>query len=440
MKILLRYKLSTDRQGFKTSQNYRNFALVALAFFFVCLVPIFPLRAQAPVSDAPAEDEALFREARRLYLEKNFESALSKLQEASSIDKDNSAVWMLMGKAQEQLDRNNEAQISFGMAATTLQKELKAVKDHKARRVTLLRILQTISQLEDIPDETLEYIAQFRQLDPDSSPYVEALAVRAHFQQAHYEKVTELGGKLLDKKTKGVNKQQMHYFMAESAYQLEKYELAGEHYQQMESEMYLKKLAHLNPERFYHMGYAYFFFYDWEKSHEYLQRALLMRPDYTRARVFFNNVIKEEANKQEAIKHSHTRIIQIDERVHDAKYYGDLTRLYLLEENYRKAVVAADSCLSINPDYLESQYLQGIAYYKKHENDEAIATFESLVQKSEGIVKEEKKYQYYFALGMAYNRAEPEKAPAAFRQARHGIYKEAAEHELKKLHTYSQSH
>lgn len=403
-------------------------------FFFVCLFPILQLTAQAP--DPPTEDEALFRESRRLYRQKKFEPAIAKLQQASSIDKDNSAVWMLMGKAQEKAGQDNEAQVSFGMAASTLQKELEAVKDHRARRTTLLRILQTISQLEHLPEETLDYIAQFRQLDNTANlARVDALAIRAHFQQQQFDNVIALGNRLLNKKTKGIDTQQLHYLMAEAAYQREDYALAGRHYQQISSATYLKKLDHLNPERFYHLGYAYFFFYDWEQSHNYLQRALLMRPDYTRARVFFNNVLAEEADKQKAIKHSRTRILQLDERAHDAKYYGDLTRLHLLEESYHKAVVAADSCLSIDPDQLDVHYLQGIAYYKKQENDEAIDTFEQLVEKVTRTTDEEKKYQYYFALGMAYNRAEPEKAPAAFRQAQYGIYKEAAGYELEKLST-----
>ncbi|MGF1534820.1 MAG: tetratricopeptide repeat protein [Bernardetiaceae bacterium] len=398
-----------------------------IRFFIGLLVISFIHTVQSYAQDDNAT-ETLFLNARKHFTQKQYNEALKFLQEASELSPEKSAVWLMLGKTQEQLGRDREAQISFGIAASTLQTELEQSEDHKNRRAILLRILQTYDQLETLPKETLGYIKEIRKIDKDISPKLALLEVKAHFQANNFDKAIQLGEPLLQQHKDRLDVDQLRYLIIEAAAAKADFVTVGKHYKEIKNEKYLQKLQYISPDHWYALGYAYFFFYEWTQGHQFLERALQVNPEYTKARVLFNNLLQQEEERKEAISHSHKRIIELDERVHDAKYFGDLSRLYLLENNYRAAVRAADSCLAIAPESFEVLYLKGIAYYKNKENDEAIATFEELIQHTAGRVPEEKKYQYYFALGMAYKRAQPEKAPLAFEQAQ-GMYADAARYE-----------
>ncbi|MEM6298124.1 MAG: tetratricopeptide repeat protein [Bacteroidota bacterium] len=380
------------------------------------------------------QQEDLFLEARKLYAQKKYEAALPLLEEASKKDKHNSAVWMLLGRTQDQVGQTQAAQESYGLAASALQKELEQVNEHKVKKKTLLRILQTFAQLDVLPKETLGYIEEYREMMHGNVPLkLEELKARTLFEQKKHEETVALVQELLKKEEaeqKSLDMQLLYYLIVESSYQKDDFEIIGKYFSSIESEKYKAKLVHLDPENYYELGYAYFFLYDWDKSHEFLSRALQIKPDYTVARVFFNNLLARQADRKDAITHSHARILHHQEREHDAKYYGDLTKLYILEENYKAAIRVADSCLSITPDNFDIKYLQGVAYLKDIQNDEAIVTFEELVEATEGKVPEEKEMQYFFALGKAYQRAEPEKAPKAFAHIVNGIYVRAAKLEL----------
>lgn len=409
---------------------------------FLCLwgFTAFSTQAQTKAVDA---SQAVFAQARQLYAAKQFGQVVSLLEDACAHQPENSSLWMLLGKAHEELGNNKEAQISFGKAAAALQHSLEGIEEEDAKRLALLRVLQTFAQLEVLPVETLDYIAELRRIDPKVSPKVRELEVRVYFQQNQFEKARQIAQKLLEMpnlERNKVDKQYLYFTILESSYRLDDFQTIGKYYQELEDESYKEQLAHIDPERYYQLGYAYFFMYDWTKSHEFLQRALHIEPNYVRARVFFNNLLTQEEDRRKAIEHSKTRIVQLEERAHDAQYYGDLTRLYLLEEKYSAAARAADSCLSIDPQKLEVHYLKGVAYYKNQENDEAIATFEELVAKLTQEQPQEWKAQFYFALGMAYKRAEPEKAPEAFEKARQGLYAEAAKLELSELNAFSYQH
>jgi tetratricopeptide (TPR) repeat protein len=116
---------------------------------------------------------------------------------------------------------------------------------------------------------------------------------------------------------------------------------------------------------------------DNDKSKEYIDKALLLKPDYTDARFLLVQIETNSGDLPTAIK--------------QAEYAGQLSpndetiffRLGLLRYNnsdYTGAVSAFEKAITLNPNYLDARYFLGQAYQKVGRNDDALQQYQILTK------------------------------------------------------------
>lgn len=313
-------------------------------------------------------------------------------------------------------------------------------KDEKIK--AKMRIVQIYEENDLNQKEFEAHLNDLKAVANVTHPKVLAAEAKLLYKNKSYDKAKETAEQALKMLDKGADKrgeyENLYFVYVMSGIMLKNYSAVSRYVDSIKSENYLKEYAKVGHEYYYSLGYAYFFSYELEKSLEFLNIALAIKPDYNAARIFLNQVENKNAPKLWAIEATKLKLVEkmaeSNSRLEQGDYYNNLARLYLHEKKYQLAARAADSCLNILPNNLEAWYLKGISEYKQNNNDEAIDDLETLIQKA--VVQKANPVsmaRYYFMLGLAYKRIESKKTESAFQKAKFDIYENAALYEIRKM-------
>ncbi|AFM03750.1 tetratricopeptide repeat protein [Bernardetia litoralis DSM 6794] len=365
------------------------------------------------------------------YLEqlKNIPKAVELYKEAIKIDKTNFEANYRLGFLYEKVDSIQQA---FDFYKTAL---LYAPTTPKTEKNTILtRLIFLSDNIKKYDKEALKYANQYlknEQIDNIPAPVALSLA-NIFYQNTEYEKAQKLTKSILEKTNSNAYPiQKAAFIYTNCAFRLQDLDGMKTYYARIKDEKLKLELENTAPLYYYNLGYVYFFMYDFDKSLRYLKTALTIKPDYSPAQIFINQVEGRKDDKSDVINFLRRKVEYSKEK--NAAYYADLTRLYVHEKRYNEAIKVADSCLRLEPNRHDVYFLEALSNYKTARDKEGINVLKQLFIAFPKLENEDHS-KYYFLLGLLYKRSKNYgEAKKAFKQAGRGIFEDAAQWELSKL-------
>ncbi len=366
-----------------------------------------------------------------LYLEqlKNISKAVELYKEAVEIDETNFEANYRLGLLYEKVDSIEQAFSYYEMALLHVPKT-----EEKAKNEILGRIIILSDEANKFDEETLKYANGYLKSEEITTipPPVALSLANILYQNTDYSTAQELTKAILEKTNSNAYPIQKAAFIYTScAFRLQDMEAMTTYYARVKDEKLKTELENTAPQYYYNLGYVYFFLYDFDKSLRYLKTALIIKPDYSPAQIFLNQVEARKDDKSDVINFLRRKVEHSKEK--NAAYYADLTRLYVHEQRYNEAIKVADSCLMLEPNKHEIYFLEALSNYKTVRDKEGIVVMEKALKKFPKLENEDRS-KYYFLLGLCYKRIKNYgEAKKAFEEAERGIFKDAANWELKSI-------
>lgn len=370
-----------------------------------------------------------------LYLEqlKNIPKAVELYKQAIKIDKTNFEANYRLGLLYEKVDSTSQA---FSYYETALAHVPNNQKDEK--NTILSRLIFLSDEEKKYDKKTLEYANEyFTSVNIETIPPPVALSLaNILYQNTEYEEAQKLTKTILEKSNSNSNPypiQKAAFIYTSCAFRLQDLDAMTTYYVRIKDEKLREELENTAPQYYYNLGYVYFFMYDFDKSLRYLQTALIIKPDYSPAQIFINQVEARKDDKSDVINFLRRKVEFSKEK--NAEYYADLTRLYVHEKSYNEAIKVADSCLKLEPNRHEVYFLAALSNYKTVRDKEGIVVLTELFKKFPKL-KNDDRSKYYFLLGLFYKRMKNYgEAKKAFEQAKRDIFEDAASWELKTVNS-----
>lgn len=364
-----------------------------------------------------------------LYLEqlKNVPKAVELYKEAVKIDNTNFEANYRLGFLYEKIDSTSQAFTYYETALSYVPSSQEAEKN-----TILSRLIFLSDNSQKYDKKSLAYTETYLKSENiEIIPAPVALAVATIlYQNSKYEDAQKLTKTILEKTNSDAYPIQKAAFIYTScAFRLQDFDGMTTYYARIKDEKLKAELENTAPQYYYNLGYVYFFMYDFDKSLRYLKTALTIKPDYSPAQIFTNQVEVRKDDKSDVINFLRRKVEYSKEK--NAGYYADLTRLYVHEQSYNEAIKVADSCLQLEPNRQDVYFLQAIANYKTLRDKEGIVIIQKALIKFPKIENEDRS-KYYFLLGLFYKRIKNYgEAQKAFEQAKRGVFEDAANWELK---------
>jgi tetratricopeptide (TPR) repeat protein len=297
-----------------------------------------------------------------------------------------------------------------------------------------VRLLKLLMDKEDYSPENLKHLQEFEALGLPYTGDAARYATALYLLNGKGEKAEEAALSAIEhlSEEQKESAEQLYITYLKAAHANAHYSQMADYIDGVITEEGKAAISTISHEHYYNLGYAYFFALELEKSRMYLERALEIKPDYTSARIFLNQVGAKEADKTYAIEHLRFLIAKEETPRRKADHFRELSRLYLHQKKYPDAIRAADSSLYIVEGNHKALFIKALAAYKTNDNDDAITLLEE-VTKHTNHLNEETRSRYFFSLGLAYLRLEDARAEKAFNHARYGTYQDAVDLELEEL-------
>ena len=368
-----------------------------------------------------------------LYLEqlKNIPKAVELYQEAVKMDKTNFEANYRLGFLYEKVDSVEQAFSYYEMALLYVP-----ISREEEKKTILGRIIILSDETKKFDKQILKYTDEYlKNEDIENVPPPIALSLATIFyQNLEYEKAQKLTKSVLEKTNSNAYPIQKAAFVyTNCAFRLQDMEGMATYYSRIKDEKLKEEIENTAPKYYYNLGYVYFFMYDFDKSLRYLKTALIIKPDYSPAQVFINQVEGRKDDKSDVINFLRKKIEQSKDR--NGSYYADLTRLYVHEKRYNEAIKVADSCLQLEPNRQDVYFLEALANYKTLKDKEGIKVIQKALKKFSKLENEDRS-KYYFLLGLFYKRIKNYgEAEKAFQEAKREIFEDAAHWELKSVNS-----
>ena len=365
------------------------------------------------------------------YLEqlKNIPKAVELYKEAIKIDKTNFEANYRLGILHEKVDSIPQA---FSYYETALSHVSSSNKEEKS--IILGSIIILSDQVSKFDKKTLGYATDYLKSEDINNipPPIALCLANILYQNSDYETAQKLTKAILEKTSSNAYPIQKAAFIYTScAFRMQDLEEMKTYYARIKDEKLKTELENTAPQYYYNLGYVYFFLYDFDRSLRYLQTALIIKPDYSPAQIFINQVEGRKDDKSDVINFLRRKVEYSKER--NANYYADLTRLYVHEKRYNEAIKMADSCLFLEKNKHEIYFLKALSNYKTVRDKEGIVVLKELFKQFPKLENEDRS-KYYFLLGLCYKRMENyAEAQKAFQEANREIYQDAANWELKSV-------
>ncbi len=366
-----------------------------------------------------------------LYLEqlKNIPKAVELYKEAIKIDKTNFEANYRLGLLYEKIDSVSQA---FSYYETALAHVPNNQKEEK--NTILGRLIVLSDESKKFDKQTIKYADDyFKSEEIDKIPPPVALSLaNILYQNSEYADAQKLTKTILEKaNTNPYPIQKAAFIYTSCAFRLQDLDAMTMYYARIKDEKLKEELENTAPQYYYNLGYVYFFMYDFDKSLRYLKTALIIKPDYSPAQIFINQVEARKDDKSDVINFLRRKVEFSKEK--NGEYYADLTRLYVHEKSYNEAIKVADSCLKLEPNRHEVYFLAALSNYKTVRDKEGIVVLTELFKKFPKL-KNDDRSKYYFLLGLFYKRLKNYgEAEKAFEQAKRDIFEDAASWEITKL-------
>ncbi len=257
------------------------------------------------------------------------------------------------------------------------------------------------------------------------------LEARTAFVVGEYSMAQKAAANAAEAESK--NYDEAYYLHIAASHELKNYEAMGRYIDQIKSDVYKNKVKSIDYEYYYNLGYAYYHAYELDLSSHFIDISLKIKPTYLNAVQYHNLIEKKSADKTRDISHVNHKLLGANYTTHDAGYYFDLTRLYLHEKKYTKAIHTADSCFRADRQNGEVLFLKAIAQYKHHHGQDAIKTLAQLLEMPYCLDKDNRDKVLFTQANIFRHLHQPDRAREQLNAISEGLYKAAANYELAHL-------
>jgi len=369
-----------------------------------------------------------------LYLEqlKNIPKAVELYKEAIKIDKTNFEANYRLGVLYEKIDSVSQAFSYYETAVLYVP-----ISKKEEKNMILSRLIVLCDEAKQKDKKTIEYANEYfknENIETISVPVAVSLA-NILYQNSDYQNAQKITKVILEKATSNAYAiQKAAFIYTNCAFRLQDTDAMTTYYGRIKDEKLKEELENTVPQYYYNLGYVYFFMYDFDKSLRYLNTALTIKPDYSPAQIFINQVEARKDDKSDVINFLRRKVEFSKEK--NAAYYADLTRLYVHEQRYNEAIKMADSCFMLEQNKQEVYFLKALSNYKTVRDKEGISVLIELFKQFPKLENEDRS-KYYFLLGLFYKRIKNYgEAQKAFLQAKRGVFEDAVNWELKSVSSY----
>jgi tetratricopeptide (TPR) repeat protein len=422
----------------------------------------------APMQGQPASD-VLYEEAEALRKQEKYREAIARYDAAIAEDRKNYRYYFQKGRCQFQIDDYAGAKTSLhaaieegkeftpasayyllGKVYRTLEQETEALKyfqvaadrEPDQRRKSQYQLLLVQSLIEQQDYEVAErYLIQAEASDGDNARVLYYHAQLAAAQkdwpltQRYYEqalRTTEL------REATPEGRAEYYFGLGVALIEQGEEEKAQQAFDRAKfgriRPLVMEYLNARNPGQFYRLAVSYYVNEEFAISEQYLQKLLKIHPTYANAFALQARMAEQTHRFPDAISLYQQAIKLETDSTDRAKTSMQLAKLYLDLDNPAAALQSVAAAVASDRRSLGSPtllYVKARAEYLSGRHREAVATFDRLLQTK---LAPRQQAAYSFMQGMAAKQAkQTEKAIAAFKGARYGPFKPAAEAELEAL-------
>lgn len=186
-----------------------------------------------------------------------------------------------------------------------------------------------------------------------------------------------------------------------------------------------------SPKFFYQKALSYYLAGQFDESQAELNRALELQNDFSAAYMLMGKMSKKQGNYTQAISHYQSAASMEQDPRRKTKLQVMLANMQLDAGDYSGALSTSNELLTGQGNNPRIMYLKALSQYHMGQYGSSITTLESML--GNPSLDNKSKAQYNFALGMAAKNTDVDKAKNAFKNAMYGPFKPAAKNELDQL-------
>ena len=383
----------------------------------------------------PSNYKYYFAKGKCEYKLKDYENAKESFKFTVDYRQDYSPAYSLLAKIYRKEAATNKDAI--GEAIYYYEQAAKYEKND-SRKATYLMLLVNLLLKEDRAYDARRYLEDAREINPDNPQILyytaEIAASDEDWQSARrdYERALETD-RLQD--ASPAEKAKYYYGLGLACSKMgdnasaQKYWAKANFgpYKRM-IQQHMMETSHVH---FYKIAISYYLSGEYDESDRYLDKALELQNDFSRAYILRGKIEQKRGNLPRAVDYLERALEVEQDAKQKSRMYGMVASLQLKNNDSYGALTSLERALEGSPGSTKLMYMLAKAEYGAGRFSDASATLDKLLSASPDS---KSKARYSFLKGMAARRAgDDEGAIAAFKNAMYGPYKYAAKVELEKL-------